>query len=423
MDAARDRRGRGPPVLGRSRRGSEGHWPGVRLGHRRGRDPGRLHDHPAVRQERLGRAGQPHRPGKAARGRDRLPPDPQMVQAEDHHRVPEHDLLRQRRLRDRIGRAGVLRQGARVRFVHQLVHQPSGDRLRRQYAAVDRPPGVRQRPAAVGVGAAGRHGRRPDGLRSGRPPACRLGSAPPRAEGHVRAGLHHPRSVPPVRQPAASHRQRHPAAVRADSGALLLELATTPDPRGRRPRRPAERGRVPGVLRGPEDPHDARPEAAAGGRPDDLLGAAERFGVPSASMVAIDNRTGQVRAMVGGPVVDGQEDFKHHPFNLATEGLRQPGSSFKPFTLAMALQSGEYSPNSIIDSAPQDFIVPHSGGKEHFIVHNFGNAYSGRSASPRRLRCPTTRSTPRSESMSAPSASPGSRMPWASGPRCRRTTR
>src|ERR1700747_2103189 len=43
----------------------------------------------------------------------------------------------------------------------------------------------------------------------------------------------------------------------------------------------------------------------------------------------------------------------------------------------MALESGKYGPDSIIDSAPQNFIVPNSGGKEHFIVHNFGNAYSG----------------------------------------------
>jgi penicillin-binding protein 1A len=100
-------------------------------------------------------------------------------------------------------------------------------------------------------------------------------------------------------------------------------------------------------------------------------------GLPTASLVAIDNRTGEVRAMVGGPVVNGQEDFSQFPFNLATEGHRQPGSAFKPFTLAMALESGKYSPDSIIDSAPQDFIVPHSGGKEHFIVHNFGNTYSG----------------------------------------------
>ena len=100
-------------------------------------------------------------------------------------------------------------------------------------------------------------------------------------------------------------------------------------------------------------------------------------GGPTASLVAIDNRTGEVRAMVGGPIVNGEEDYSQYPFNLATEGHRQPGSSFKPFTLAVALESGKYGPDSIIDSAPQDFIVPNSGGKEHFIVHNFGNTYSG----------------------------------------------
>ncbi len=100
-------------------------------------------------------------------------------------------------------------------------------------------------------------------------------------------------------------------------------------------------------------------------------------GLPSASLVAIDNKTGEVRAMVGGPIVNGQEDYNQFPFNLATESERQPGSAFKPFTLAMALESNKYGPDSIIDSAPQDFVVPNSGGKEHFIVHNFGNTYSG----------------------------------------------
>jgi penicillin-binding protein 1A len=51
-------------------------------------------------------------------------------------------------------------------------------------------------------------------------------------------------------------------------------------------------------------------------------------GLPTASMVAIDNKTGEVRAMVGGPIVEGHEDYAHHPFNLASEGFRQPGSSF-----------------------------------------------------------------------------------------------
>ena len=100
------------------------------------------------------------------------------------------------------------------------------------------------------------------------------------------------------------------------------------------------------------------------------------YHLPSASLVAIDNKTGEVRAMVGGPIVNGQEDYEHHPFNLATEGHRQPGSAFKPFTLAVALESG-YGPSSLMTSAPADFIVPHSGGKEHFPVRNFGNTYSG----------------------------------------------
>ncbi|MFZ0041688.1 MAG: transglycosylase domain-containing protein, partial [Solirubrobacteraceae bacterium] len=99
-------------------------------------------------------------------------------------------------------------------------------------------------------------------------------------------------------------------------------------------------------------------------------------GEPSASLVAIDNKTGQVRAMVGGPLVDGQEDFSKYPFNLATEGFRQPGSAFKPFTLAVALEHG-YGPDSVFDSRPLDLIVPNSSGKEHYQVKNFGNEYSG----------------------------------------------
>jgi penicillin-binding protein 1A len=99
-------------------------------------------------------------------------------------------------------------------------------------------------------------------------------------------------------------------------------------------------------------------------------------GLPSASLVAIDNKTGEVRAMVGGPIVNGSEDYAQRPFNIATEGHRQPGSAFKPFTLSIALESG-YTPDSVLTSAPANFVVPNSAGKEHFIVRNFGNTYSG----------------------------------------------
>jgi penicillin-binding protein 1A len=97
----------------------------------------------------------------------------------------------------------------------------------------------------------------------------------------------------------------------------------------------------------------------------------------TASLVAIDNKTGEVRAMVGGPIVNGREDYQQHPFNLAAEGYRQPGSSFKPFTLAVALESG-ISPNSIWTSAPQNMWVHVPGGIKQFVVRNFDNAYSGK---------------------------------------------
>ncbi|HST54967.1 MAG TPA: transglycosylase domain-containing protein, partial [Solirubrobacteraceae bacterium] len=91
-------------------------------------------------------------------------------------------------------------------------------------------------------------------------------------------------------------------------------------------------------------------------------------GGPTASLAVIDNATGAVRAMVGG------RDYDTTPFNLATQGQRQPGSSFKPFVLAEALSRG-ISPNSVWSSKVKTFKVPHS--PERFVVHNDNNAYSG----------------------------------------------
>jgi penicillin-binding protein 1A len=90
---------------------------------------------------------------------------------------------------------------------------------------------------------------------------------------------------------------------------------------------------------------------------------------PSASLVAIENRTGEVKAMVGG------SDFSTTPFNLATNGHRQPGSSFKPFILLRALADG-ISPEQTYTSEPKEFPVP--GSKtEKFVVNNYEDSYSG----------------------------------------------
>jgi len=93
-------------------------------------------------------------------------------------------------------------------------------------------------------------------------------------------------------------------------------------------------------------------------------------GDPTASLVAIENSTGEVRAMVGGP------SYAESPFNLATEGERQPGSSFKAFDLAAALEAG-ISPDSVWASKEKEFIVPNTAGHERFIVHNDEGNYTG----------------------------------------------
>ena len=89
----------------------------------------------------------------------------------------------------------------------------------------------------------------------------------------------------------------------------------------------------------------------------------------TASVVVIDDHTGGIKAMVGG------SDFETTPFNLATQGERQPGSSIKPFTLMTALEEG-ISSSTEFPSEPRTF---HFGknGKEVFTVHNDEEGYLG----------------------------------------------
>ena len=90
---------------------------------------------------------------------------------------------------------------------------------------------------------------------------------------------------------------------------------------------------------------------------------------PAAAMVAIDNATGEVRALVGGT------DYANRPFNLATQGQRQPGSTVKPFILASALRRG-IGIDSVWESRKRVFDVP-NGGSEKFEVNNFEDSYGG----------------------------------------------
>lgn len=90
---------------------------------------------------------------------------------------------------------------------------------------------------------------------------------------------------------------------------------------------------------------------------------------PSAALVAIENRTGEVKAIVGG------DDYYRQPFNVAVQGHRQPGSAFKPFILVEALLRG-VSPDRTFVSRPKQFRVPGSPG-EVFKVANYEDRYAG----------------------------------------------
>lgn len=68
------------------------------------------------------------------------------------------------------------------------------------------------------------------------------------------------------------------------------------------------------------------------------------------AMVAIDNRTGNVLAMVGGV------NFARSQFNRVTQAQRQVGSLFKPFVYAAAIDRG-YTAESVLDDSPASFVA------------------------------------------------------------------
>jgi penicillin-binding protein 1A len=80
------------------------------------------------------------------------------------------------------------------------------------------------------------------------------------------------------------------------------------------------------------------------------------------ALMAIDNTTGDVLAMVGG------RDYALSQFNRATEAERQTGSSFKPYVYTAAIEDG-VKPDDIIVDAPVSF-----GG---YTPHNYENDYKG----------------------------------------------
>ncbi len=84
------------------------------------------------------------------------------------------------------------------------------------------------------------------------------------------------------------------------------------------------------------------------------------------ALVALDNSTGEIKAMVGG------RDFNLSKFNRATQALRQVGSSFKPYVYTAAIDQGA-KPNDTIMDGPVTFQTA-SGP---YVPHNYDEKFEG----------------------------------------------
>ncbi len=92
-----------------------------------------------------------------------------------------------------------------------------------------------------------------------------------------------------------------------------------------------------------------------------------------AALISLDASTGEILALTGGL------DFNHSQFNRVTQSLRQPGSAFKPFIYAAALEHG-FTPASQVNDAP--VVVDDPSQERAWKPTNFGQRFFG----PTRLR-------------------------------------
>jgi penicillin-binding protein 1B len=94
---------------------------------------------------------------------------------------------------------------------------------------------------------------------------------------------------------------------------------------------------------------------------------------PQVALVALDPRTGEIVAMIGG------RDYGSSQLNRVTDARRQPGSVFKPFVYAAALETG-MSPLTMFKDAPQEFTYDRTS---KYRPENYGGGFSMRDVSMR----------------------------------------
>jgi penicillin-binding protein 1C len=109
---------------------------------------------------------------------------------------------------------------------------------------------------------------------------------------------------------------------------------------------------------------------------EDVVGALQGYHVNDAAALVVDNATGEVLAYVGSPDYFADEILGR---NDGVQALRQPGSSLKPFTYELALETGTISSTTILADVPSTYAIP--GGRLYQPAD-----YSGRFSGPVRVR-------------------------------------
>jgi penicillin-binding protein 1C len=109
---------------------------------------------------------------------------------------------------------------------------------------------------------------------------------------------------------------------------------------------------------------------------EDVVAALQRYHVTDAAALVVDNRTGGVLAYVGSPDYFSDEVLGR---NDGVQALRQPGSSLKPFTYELALETGAIASTTILPDVPAAYALP--GGRLYQPAD-----YSGSFSGPVRVR-------------------------------------
>lgn len=91
---------------------------------------------------------------------------------------------------------------------------------------------------------------------------------------------------------------------------------------------------------------------------------------PEGALVALDVRSGEIKAMVGG------SNYSRSQFNRVVQARRQPGSAFKPFVYAAAFEQG-VTPATVIDDAPISFQIGSRRGSHAWAPENLDHKYRG----------------------------------------------